>query len=59
VGLDAPEGKPVVRNNTLALDTGCVWGNCLTAAKLSEVKGDAPGAFELFSVACEAMQTHD
>jgi bis(5'-nucleosyl)-tetraphosphatase (symmetrical) len=59
VGLDAPEGKPIVRNNTLALDTGCVWGNCLTAAKLIEVKGDAPGAFELFSVDCKAMQAHD
>ena len=59
VGLDAPKGKPVVRNNTLALDTGCVWGNCLTAAKLSGVKGDAPGTFELFSVDCEAMQKND
>jgi bis(5'-nucleosyl)-tetraphosphatase (symmetrical) len=58
VGLDAPEGKPVMRQNSLALDTGCVWGNCLTAAKLSEAPGSAPGTFELFSVACEAMQKH-
>jgi bis(5'-nucleosyl)-tetraphosphatase (symmetrical) len=48
-----------MRQNTLALDTGCVWGNCLTAAKLTGAKGDAPGAFELFSVGCEAMQKHD
>ncbi len=58
VSLDAPEGKPIMRQNTLALDTGCVWGNCLTAAKLSEAPGSEPGAFELFSVACEAMQKH-
>ncbi|MDO9277397.1 MAG: symmetrical bis(5'-nucleosyl)-tetraphosphatase [Polaromonas sp.] len=59
VGLGTPEGKPVMRQNTLALDTGCVWGNCLTAAKLTGAKGDAPGAFELFSVDCEAVQQHD
>ncbi len=59
VGLDAPGGKPVMRQNTLALDTGCVWGNCLTAAKLTDVRRDAPGTFELFSVDCEAMQKHD
>lgn len=59
VGLGTPEGKPVMRQNTLALDTGCVWGNCLTAAKLTGAKGDAPGAFELFSVGCEAVQQHD
>ena len=58
VGLDAPEGKPVMRQNTLALDTGCVWGNYLTAAKLTGLQGDAPGRFELFSVACQAMQKH-
>ena len=59
VGLDAPEGKPVMRQNTLALDTGCVWGNCLTAAKLSEAPGSEPGAYELYSVDCDAMQQHD
>ena len=37
-----------MRNNTLPLDTGCVWGNCLTAAKLDE---DASG-YELVSVSC-------
>lgn len=54
VGLDAPESQPVMRHNTLALDTGCVWGNCLTAAKLNADHG----AFELFSVGCEALQEH-
>ncbi len=37
-----------VRSNTLALDTGCVWGNRLTAARL----GSKAGEFELISVAC-------
>ena len=54
VGLDAADSTPVMRHNTLALDTGCVWGDCLTAAR----PGTAPGAFELFSVRCEAMQPH-
>jgi bis(5'-nucleosyl)-tetraphosphatase (symmetrical) len=58
VGLDAPERPPVMRHNTLALDTGCVWGNCLTAAKLSQATSSAPGACELLSVDCEAMQKH-
>jgi bis(5'-nucleosyl)-tetraphosphatase (symmetrical) len=43
---------PALRNNTLPLDTGCVWGGCLTAARL----GEAPGQFELISVQCEQAQ---
>jgi bis(5'-nucleosyl)-tetraphosphatase (symmetrical) len=41
-----------MRNNTLPLDTGCVWGGCLTAAKL----GGAAGEFELIRVDCEQAQ---
>ena len=40
-----------LRNNTLPLDTGCVWGGCLSAAKLG-----ADGAFELIQIACEQSQ---
>ena len=41
-----------LRHNTLPLDTGCVWGGCLTAAKL----GAAAGEFELIAVKCEQAQ---
>jgi bis(5'-nucleosyl)-tetraphosphatase (symmetrical) len=38
--------------NTLPLDTGCLWGGCLTAARL----GTAEGSFELISIKCAASQ---
>ena len=40
------------RADALALDTGCVWGGCLTAARL----GDVPGTFERISVPCPQAQ---
>ena len=52
------QGKPsakrvvVMRHNTLPLDTGCVWGGCLSAARL----GATPGTFELIQVQCEQAQ---
>ena len=44
-------GAGSLRHNTLPLDTGCVWGGCLTAARL----GTVPGSFELVQVKCAQM----
>ena len=41
-----------LQNNALPLDTGCVWGGCLSAARL----GAAAGEFELIQVKCEQAQ---
>jgi bis(5'-nucleosyl)-tetraphosphatase (symmetrical) len=48
---DASQSKGL-RHNTLPLDTGCVWGGCLTAARL----GAKAGEFELIAVQCEQAQ---
>ncbi len=45
---DVGGGATRMRQHTLPLDTGCVWGNCLTAARL----GKSPGEFELISMEC-------
>jgi bis(5'-nucleosyl)-tetraphosphatase (symmetrical) len=40
------------RPDVLALDTGCVWGGCLSAVRLGQAR-----AHELIQVQCEAAQT--
>lgn len=40
------------RADVLALDTGCVWGGCLSAVRLGQAR-----AHELIQVKCEAAQT--
>ncbi len=40
------------RPDVLALDTGCVWGGCLSALRLGPAR-----AHELIQVKCEAAQT--
>ncbi|MDP3311388.1 MAG: bis(5'-nucleosyl)-tetraphosphatase (symmetrical), partial [Polaromonas sp.] len=52
LGADTAAAGGGMLNNALPLDTGCVWGGCLTAARL----GPAPGAFELVAVGCEQAQ---
>ena len=41
--------RDVRRDGLLPLDTGCVWGGCLTAARITGV----PGQVERISVRCE------
>lgn len=46
LSLEQPEARPVLQQLSLGLDTGCLWGGRLTAARL----GSAPGDYELLSV---------
>jgi bis(5'-nucleosyl)-tetraphosphatase (symmetrical) len=40
------------RSNVIGLDTGCVWGGCLTALRL----GDTPASHERIEVQCDKAQ---
>ena len=48
LGSETLTAKTGLLCNTLPLDTGCVWGGCLTAAKI----GSAATPFELISTTC-------
>lgn len=46
LSLGQPQRRPVLIQGTLGLDTGCLWGGPLTAARL----GQTTGSYELISV---------
>ena len=52
LGVEAAAAGPGLLGNTLPLDTGCVWGGCLSAARL----GKTPGDYTLVTVACATSQ---
>lgn len=52
LGAETVAAPNPMLSNTLPLDSGCVWGGCLTAARLADAQGKSPG-FELVSVQCE------
>ena len=49
--------RNVQRDDVLPLDTGCVWGGCLSAARLQPVAaGDCSATVEVISVPCPQAQ---
>ena len=52
LGADTAAAGAGLLANTLPLDTGCVWGGCLSAARLRNTAGQ----FELISVQCDRSQ---
>jgi bis(5'-nucleosyl)-tetraphosphatase (symmetrical) len=44
------------RSDVLSLDTGCVWGGCLSALRLSSTGTSEPLAQKLIQVQCEQAQ---
>lgn len=44
------------RADVLSLDTGCVWGGCLSALRISSAGSGAPLAQKLLQVKCEQAQ---
>lgn len=52
LGSEVLKSRAGLVSNSLPLDTGCVWGGCLTAAML----GSVPGDFEVISEPCDQQQ---
>ena len=47
---------PLARRDVVAMDTGCVWGGCLSALELDPLQTDGPLHWTLHQVQCEAAQ---
>ncbi len=54
LSLEQVGRQPVLRERTLGLDTGGLWGGRLTAARL----GAQPGEYELIAVDCVPVRHH-
>jgi len=46
----------LMRENAMALDTGCVWGGCLSALRLDPQQAPGTLAWTLHQVHCDAAQ---
>jgi len=44
----------LTRNDVFALDTGCVWGGCLSALRLDELSPDQCWVHQMFEVKCDS-----
>lgn len=47
---------PLARRDVVAMDTGCVWGGCLSALRLEALQEPGPLQWTLHQVHCEAAQ---
>ncbi|MEI7514186.1 MAG: symmetrical bis(5'-nucleosyl)-tetraphosphatase [Betaproteobacteria bacterium] len=47
---------PLNRHDVVAMDTGCVWGGCLSALRLEPQQAPGPLAWSVAKVRCEAAQ---
>lgn len=56
LGQDRVKDGGAMLSNVLPLDSGCVWGGCLTAARLLPAPAGGTASHELVSVECEQAQ---
>jgi len=50
---------PLARRDVVAMDTGCVWGGCLSALRVDPHQGLGPLAWSLHQVHCEPARKPD